>query len=171
MKMLFLVLFLAAGPADSQQMDAAPSAVSKPAKKVKPKLSQWFKHWKDALEKSAVEGRYRRVRPGAVAAVRGTPQKDAAAGEIYWKSGVSDKVKAQILKERAELAEAAELILQGKLQEGRERLDAFEKAHPKSDFSGDVLEARAHLEELSKQAVPAPSTEAEPGGAEKPKAR
>ena len=94
------------------------------------------------------------MRTGSVAAVRGAPQKDAAAGEIYWKSGVSDKVKAQLLKERAELAEAAELILQGKLQEGRERLDAFEKAHPKSDFGGDVLEARAHLDELSKQAAP-----------------
>lgn len=168
MKLLFLFLFLAAGPAASQQTDAAPSAVSKPAKKAKPKLGQWFKHWKNALERSAVEGRYRRVRTGSVAAVRGTPQKDAAAGEIYWKSGVSDKVKAQLLKERAELAEAAELILQGKLQEGRERLDAFEKAHPKSEFNGDVLEARAHLDELSKQAVPAPAPEPGSGGAEKP---
>lgn len=127
-------------------------------------LRTWFKHWKQALEKSAVEGRYRKKRSTAVAAVRGSAQDEKDPKKPYWKGTWSSKKRAERMKEREELAKAVELILKEKPVEAKAKLDAFEKAHPKSSFLPDVKEARAKLAELqaSAGASAAPETPAAP---------
>ncbi|MFA6030423.1 MAG: hypothetical protein WC969_11255 [Elusimicrobiota bacterium] len=146
MTTLLFSLMFAAAPVSAQTNAPAPSAEAAPAP-AKSSLSQWFKNLKTALEKSAVEGRYRRVRTTAVAAVRGAGQ-ETKKDEIYWKSGVSDKAKAQVLKERKEFEAAVALVLEGKLDEADAKLDAFVKDHPKSKFLPDVKEAKAKIAEL-----------------------
>lgn len=145
-------------------------------------VKTWFANWKSALERSAVEGRYRRLRTAtAVAAVRGAGQEAADPSKPYWKGGWSEKRSAERQKERAELASAVQLILDGKTAEARAALDAFEKAHPASSFKDDVAAGRAKLEELEKAAAPkpepapaaapaAPAAPAEPPKAEAPTA-
>ncbi|MFH1726054.1 MAG: hypothetical protein ABII00_15710 [Elusimicrobiota bacterium] len=115
-------------------------------------LMSWFKHWKQALEKSAVEARYRNVRTTAVAAVRGAGQAGADPSKPYWKGTWSDKKAAERMKEREELAEAVSLIIEGKTEGARAKLDAFEKSHPESSFLPDVREGRAKLDELKAEA-------------------
>jgi hypothetical protein len=127
-------------------------------------LTSWFTHWKQALERSAVESRYRRgMRTTAVAAVRGAGQGGEDPELPYWKGTWSDKKMAQRLKEREELAQAVELILGGKAAEGAAALAAFEKKHPKSSLLADVHEAQAKLAEMNPPAEPTEKkTEAEP---------
>lgn len=123
---------------------AAADAPAKPSSSV----MSWLKNWKNSLERSAVETRYRKMRTAsAVAAVRGGPQEAANAQKVYWKGGWSEKRDAERMKERKELAAVVGLMMDGKAAEAREALDAFEKAHPQSSFLSDVAEARAKLEE------------------------
>lgn len=126
----------------------------------------WFKNWKNALERSAVEGKYRRMRTStAVAAVRGSGQSSKDADAPYWKGGWSDKRVAERMKEREELAAAVGLIFDEKLSDARAALDAFEKAHPKSSFLDEVSDARAKLDELEGKAPPAAPDQAAPPAA------
>lgn len=120
-------------------------------------LMSWFKNWKNVLERSAVEGRTRRMRTAtSVAAVRGAPQALSDPFDPYWKGGWSEKRDKEREQERVELADAVVLILAGKGGPAREALDAFEKAHPDSTFLGDVSDARAKLDEMEgKPATPA----------------
>ena len=133
---------------------AAPAAASEPAKGGG--LLKWFKQLKTGLEKSAVEGRYRKVRAGAVAAVRGAGQDDVDPKKPYWKGGLSDKKAAEYNKERAEFKAAVDAILKGEFDEGSKKLDEFEAAHPKSKLMSDVKEARAKLAELKAQGAASP---------------
>lgn len=127
----------------------------------------WFKNWKNSLERSAVEGKYRKMRTATgVAAVRGNPLVRVDPAEAYWKGGWSEKREKERVQERGELAAAAALLEGGQRDEGGAALDAFEKAHPKSSFLGDVKEARAKLDEMDGKA-PAPA--AEPKAAAEPK--
>ena len=107
----------------------------------------WFKNWKQGLEKTVVESRYRRVRTTSVAAVRGDDQA-SDVHKPYWKGSISDKKAAQSMAERKELAAAVDLILAGKKDEASKKLDAFEAAHPKSQYLPDVKEARSKLAQL-----------------------
>lgn len=152
---LSLLAALAAGAARAE--DARP----------KPGVLSWFKNWKSSLERSAVEGKYRKMRTATgVAAVRGSGQAAADADETYWKGGWSEKREKERAKEREELASAVGLIMDGKSDEARTALTAFEKAHPKSSFLGEVKEARAKLEEMEGKGAPeAPAAEAKPAAA------
>ncbi|MDE2293263.1 MAG: hypothetical protein KGL53_14365 [Elusimicrobia bacterium] len=119
-------------------------------------LKTWFSHWKDALVRTAVEGRYRTLHSmTAVAAVRGERQDSADPQAPYWKGGWTEKRAAERKKERAELADAVQLILDGKTGEAQAAFDAFDKAHPKSSFKDDVAAGRAKLAELEKAQAPA----------------
>ncbi|MBI2362919.1 MAG: hypothetical protein HYV15_06000 [Elusimicrobia bacterium] len=138
------LVFAAAAPLRAEE--AKPSSV----------LS-WFKNWKNALERSAVEGKYRRMRTStAVAAVRGAGQSSKDPGAAYWKGGWSDKRIEERMKERGELAAAVGLIFEEKLPEARAALDAFEKGHPQSSFLEEVADARTKLDELEGK-TPAPA--------------
>lgn len=129
----------------------------------------WFKNWKNSLERSAVEGKYRKMRTATgVAAVRGNPLVRVDPAEAYWKGGWTEKREKERAQERGELAAAAALLEGGQRDEGRAALDAFETAHPKSSFSGEVKEARAKLDEVDGKA-PAPAPAAEPKAAAEPK--
>lgn len=148
------LIFAAAAPLRAEE--AKPSSV----------LS-WFKNWKNALERSAVEGKYRRMRTStAVAAVRGAGQASKDPDAAYWKGGWSDKRIEERMKERGELAAAVGLIFESKLPEARTALDAFEKSHPQSSFLEEVADARTKLDELEGKA-PAPSAEPAKDGAAK----
>lgn len=155
MRMLLAVLALAAlvsGPARAEE-DAKP----------KSNVMSWFKNWKNALERSAVEGKYRKMRTAtAVAAVRGSGQAATDPDEAYWKGGWSEKREKERAKERSELAAAVGLIFEEKPAEARAALDAFEKAHPKSSFLGEVKEARAKLDEMEGKDVVEAKPEAKP---------
>lgn len=130
----------------------------------------WFKNWKNALERSAVEGKYRKMRTATgVAAVRGSAQSAADPDETYWKGGWSEKREKERAKERGELAAAVGLIMEEKTVEARAALDAFEKEHPKSSFLGEVKEARAKLDEMEgKGAAPSAAKAEEAPKAEAP---
>lgn len=129
-------------------------------------VMSWFKNWKNALERSAVEGKYRKMRTATgVAAVRGSAQSAADPDEAYWKGGWSEKREKERAKERGELADAVGLIMDGKGAEARAALDAFEKAHPKSSFLGEVKEARAKLDEMEGKGPAAAPAEAKPEAA------
>lgn len=114
-------------------------------------LLKWFKQLKTGLEKSAVEGRYRKVRAGAVAAVRGAGQEDIDPKKPYWKGGLSDKKATEYKKERDEFKAAVDAILKGDFEGGSKKLDEFEAAHPRSKLLPDVKEARAKLADLKAQ--------------------
>lgn len=135
-------------------------------------VMSWFKNWKNALERSAVEGKYRKMRTATgVAAVRGSAQSAADPEEAYWKGGWSEKREKERAKERGELAAAVGLIMDGKGDEARAALDAFEKEHPKSSFLGEVKEARAKLDEMEGKAPAAAPAEAKPEAAPKAEAK
>lgn len=155
MRMLVAVLAVAAlvcGPVHAEE-DA----------KGKPGVMSWFKNWKNALERSAVEGKYRKMRTAtAVAAVRGSGQAATDPDEAYWKGGWSEKREKERAKERGELAAAVGLIFEEKPGEARAALDAFEKAHPKSSFLGEVKEARAKLDEMEGMGAAEAKPEAKP---------
>lgn len=175
---------LAEGAAENGQPPAA--SVQEPAQKPSQpaalsakmeSLNKWFKNWKNALEKSAVEGRYRKTRSTAVAAVRGAGQTAEDPTKPFWKGTWSAKKLAERNAERQELASAVDLLLGGKLEEGVAGLDAFEKKHPYSTLLEDVREARGKAADLmaegagSPEPVPAAQPEekkAEPAAAAEP---
>jgi hypothetical protein len=158
MKGLVVVTLLAALAAGAARAEDA---------KAKPGVMSWFKNWKSSLERSAVEGKYRKMRTATgVAAVRGSGQAAVDSDEAYWKGGWSEKREKERAKERGELAAAVGLIMDGKGDEARAALAAFETAHPKSSFLGEVKEARAKLDEMEGKAAPeAPAAEAKPAAA------
>ena len=153
MRELTVILFLAA-------LSAGPSAAEDAAPKPPSSVMSWLKNWKNSLERSAVEGRYRRMRTAtAVAAVRGECQNSVDPAKPYWKGGWSEKCENERLKERKELASAVTSMMDGREAEARQALDAFEKAHPQSSFLSDVAEARAKLDEGKPTPPPEPAKE------------
>lgn len=127
-------------------------------------VKTWFEHWKEGLKGSAVEKHYKRRRLSAVAAVRGAEQKLDDPGKPYIKGTASSKETKKLRKERAELAEAVELVLAGKVEEGSKRLDAFEAGHPNSPLLEDVRQAREMLKDMPEpERPPAAAPESKEG--------
>ena len=124
----------------SQEAAASPSSWDN--------IKVWFQHWKDGLASSAVEGQYQQKSLTAVAAVRGDEQKLDDPNKPYIKGKLNAKQARKLKKERAELGQAVDLILAGKVDEGSKKLDEFEAKHPKSLLLGDVQKARVKLQEL-----------------------
>lgn len=120
---------------------------------------RWFANWKNGLSQSAVGGKYQKRSATSVAAVRGSKQTSDDPNKPYWKGSVGSKQARRLREEKAELAAAVDAILEGKLEDGRKKLDSFESRYPQSTLMGDVREARTHLAALA--AAPA-SAETKP---------
>ena len=84
------------------------------------------------------------IRVTAVCAVRGA-EMDVDPFKPYWKGGISEKAAERLSAEKKEFAEAVELILAGKVEEGEKALKKFEKAHPESILLPDIKEALSNL--------------------------
>ena len=130
---------------------------AQPAKKVSPK--EYFKMWLKGLEQSAVQKRYRPMRSQAVASVRGENQGDDSPNQLYWKGSLEQRFAELSKKQREELRKAVQSIVDGKLDEGKAKLEEFKKNHPKSKLKSDIAEAENTLEMLRKEQ---PAQEAAP---------
>ena len=118
-----------------------------------------WRSWYDGLVKglkSKVEKRFEsKTRVTAVAAVRGAKQgSDPMA--LYWKGGVSEAARKKMDAEKAQLADAVQLVLDGDLPAGKAALGKFIKDNPDSVY---LPEAKEALERL-------PAEEAKPAAAE-----
>ena len=112
-------------------------------------LRTYFKHLKQGLMESSVEGSYQKRGSAAVAAVRGAKQGDDKSD--LSKPGMKDPAKEKKIKvrkaEAREFEKAADLAVGGKYDEAMAALEAFEKAHPKSNLLEDVKEAKGKVKE------------------------
>lgn len=112
----------------------------------------WFQHVKEGLAESSVATRRQHGRITAVAAVRGEGQEDVDPSQPVWKSAVAGKKSKAFRAQRKELSAAVDAILAGNYDEGRQKLDAFEKAHAKSPMLADAREIRGKLDDAVAQA-------------------
>ncbi|MFA5140486.1 MAG: hypothetical protein WC728_14750 [Elusimicrobiota bacterium] len=124
-------------------------------------VKTWFKHWRLALQKSVVEGRYRKMKATSVAAVRGASQAEEDPTKPYWKGSWSEKRAAERMAERKELEAAVSLILDGKTEEAERAFSAFEQTHPRSSFLQDIKDARAQIAAMKAESVK-PQAETKP---------
>ena len=155
MRYLALVLLLAVGAhAQGSKWDS---------------LKTYFKHLKQGLMESSVEGVYQKRGLVAVAAVRGAKQGDEKSD--LSKPSMKDPVKEKKIKvrkaEAREFEKAADLAVGGKYEESMAALEAFEKAHPKSTLLEDVKEAKGKVKEAleaqkAEAAKPVEPAKAEP---------
>ena len=161
-----LALAVQAGAEEPKAAEPAKSEASQPAgaaAKIGASLRTWFLNLKEGLSESSVSGQRQKGRLTSVAAVRGNAQgsdggrsvsglrpaqRDASeADRPAWKSGAQSKKMKQLRLEKAEFSAAVDLILDGKLQQGSEALDAFEQAHPGSSLLAEVQETRGKIKE------------------------
>ena len=123
-------------------------------------LKTYFKHLKQGLMESSVDGMYQKRGRVAVAAVRGKKQGDEKSD--LSKPAMKDPVKDKKIKvrkaEAREFEKAVDFAVEGKFDESIAALEAFEKAHPKSPMLEDVKDAKAK----AKEAMAAPKPEAAP---------
>ncbi|MBU6430599.1 MAG: hypothetical protein KGR26_16390, partial [Cyanobacteria bacterium REEB65] len=105
---------------------------------------------KQGLSESSVSDRRQMGHIVAVAAVRGQLQEDVDPTQPVWKSAVAGKRSKALTAQRKELSAAVDDILAGKFDDGRAKLDAFEKAHPKSPMLADAKDIRGKLDEAMK---------------------
>ncbi|MBI4386263.1 MAG: hypothetical protein HY551_02675 [Elusimicrobia bacterium] len=133
----------------SVDMPAAASAEPKAAQGAQwGSFRSWLRNLKEGLSKSAVERHYQRRNVVAVAAVRGAGQKSEDINKPYVKDPVKYKAAQRLRREKAEFAEAVDLLLSGKMEEGVKRLEEFEAKNPKSSLLPDVRETRGKAREL-----------------------
>jgi len=123
----------------------------------------WKGYYDNLLKglKSKVQKKFEsKTRVSAVAAVRGAKQgSDAEA--VYWKGGVSEKGRVKLAEEKKALTDAVQLVVDGKMPEGRAALDKFIKDYPESLYAADAREALANL----------PVEEAKPAEGKAPEAK
>jgi TolA-binding protein len=107
----------------------------------------WKGYYENLLKglKSKVQKKFEsRTRVSAVAAVRGARQGGDAEA-LYWKGGVSEKAQKKLLEEKKALGDAVQLIVDGKLVDGKAALESFIKDNPDSLYAADAKEALANL--------------------------
>ena len=116
---------------------------SKPAPTAKESVMTFFRHLKDSLAQSAVQGERKRNRVGSVAAVRGADQSSPLAdpNEPVLKGDARSKKDKAVQAEDAEFAKAVDLVLAGKTEDGVKALEAFKTKHPKSHSLDKVQQA------------------------------
>ncbi len=115
--------------------------------------------------KSRVEKKFEsKNRVSAVAAVRGSKQgSDAEA--LYWKGGVSEKAQKKLAEEKKALADAVQLVVDGKTAEGKAALENFIKDKPDSIYIADAKEAVSNLPADEAKPAEAKDAEAKPAAA------
>ena len=139
---------------------------AKPAPTAKESVMTFFRHLKDSLSQSAVQGERKHNRVGSVAAVRGTDQSSAVAdpNEPVLIGDARSKKNKAAMAEDAEFAKAVDLILSGKPDDGANALESFKTKHPKSRNLDKVQQAidqaKGLLAQKSIDAVPAPAAAA-----------
>jgi len=131
----------------------------------------WQSYYDNLLKglKSKVQSKLEsRNRVSAVAAVRGAKQgSDAEA--LYWKGGVSEEARKKLAEEKKTLTDAVQLVVDGRLSEGKAALEKFIKDSPESFYLQDAKDALANLpDEAAKPAAAAVQEEKKPI-AEEPK--
>jgi hypothetical protein len=121
-----LALLLLAGIIRAQEAKPAPTA--------KESVMTFFKHLKESLAQSAVQGERKHNRAGSVAAVRGADQSSSLAdpNEPVLKGDSRSKKNKVAMAEDAEFAKAVDLVIAGKIDDGVKALEAFKIQHPKS---------------------------------------
>lgn len=137
---------------------------SKPAPTAKESIMTFFRHLKESLEQSAVQGERKHNRVGSVAAVRGADQTSSLADpdEPILKGDARSKREKAEMAEDAEFGSAVDLVLAGKTDDGVKALEAFKEKHPKSRNLDKVQKAIAQAKSLEsrKPADAAPKAEA-----------
>ncbi|MBI4657168.1 MAG: hypothetical protein HY746_10560 [Elusimicrobia bacterium] len=125
--------------------------------------SSW-KNWFDNLVKGLKHKIHKmyepKVRLAAVAAVRGA-KEGADPMELYWKGSISQKAQKKLEEEKKQFKEAVELVVEGKIDEGKTALEKFLKENPESVFTTDVKEALSRLPESGETQEPAQTDEKE----------
>ena len=163
-----LAALLLAGSARAQ--DAKPAAAASDS------IMTFFKHLKESLSQSAVQGERKKSarRSGSVAAVRGASQSSSLGdpNETVLKGDVRSKKDKLAMAEDAEFSKGVDLILAGKTDEGVKALEDFKAKHPKSHNLDKVQQAIEQAKTLSaaKPAEAAAAPAAEAPKAEAPKA-
>ncbi|MBI4346097.1 MAG: hypothetical protein HY553_04540 [Elusimicrobia bacterium] len=149
MNALIIAAMLVAAPCLAE--DAPPA----PARSAWADVKKWLGELRTAISESAVT-RHQKQKRGAlaVAAVRGHKQLLDDPAKPYWKGTAATKQEREERRERAELAAALDLALEGKNEAATAALDAFEAAHPNSALLADCRQAREKL-----KAAEAPAAE------------
>ena len=107
----------------------------------------WKGYYDNLLKglKSKVQKKFEsKNRVSAVAAVRGDKQ-GSDADALYWKGGVSEKAQKKMDEEKKAMTAAVQLVVDGKLAEGRIAIGKFIKDNPDSIYIPDAKEALANL--------------------------
>lgn len=107
----------------------------------------WKSYYNNLLKglKSKVQRKFEsRNRVSAVAAVRGARQ-GSDADALYWKGGVSEKARKKLAEENKAITGAVQLVVDGKIAEGRAAMEKFIKDNPDSVYAVDAKEALANL--------------------------
>jgi hypothetical protein len=107
----------------------------------------WKGYYENLLKglRSKVQKKFEsRTRVSAVAAVRGAKQ-GSDAGALYWKGGVSQKAQKKMAEDKKSLTEAVQLVVDGRVPEGRAALEKFIKDNPESFYVPDAKEALSNL--------------------------
>jgi chemotaxis response regulator CheB len=137
------------------------AADAKPAPSPRESMMTFFRHLKDSLAQSAVQGERKRNRVGSVAgADQSSPLADP--NEPVLKGDARSRKDKAAMAEDAEFAKAVDLVLTGKSDEGVQALEAFKNKHPKSRNLDKVQQAIDAVKSLTAQkspdAVPAPAS-------------
>jgi hypothetical protein len=149
---------------------------AKPAPTARDSFMTFFRHLKESLAQSAVQGERKHNRVGSVAAVRGADQSSPLAdpNEPVLKGDARSKRDKAAKLEDAEFAKAVDLVLAGKTDDGVQALEAFKTAHPKARNLDKVQQAIDAVKALSAQksvdSVPVPAAAAAAPKADSPKA-
>lgn len=138
-------------------------AEDKPAATARDSVLTFFRHLKETLAQSAVQGERKKNRTGSVAAVRGKDQSSPLAdpnepviiGDVR-----SRKDKAEAAED-AEVAKGVDLVLAGKIDDGVKSLEAFKASHPKSHNLEKVQQAIDQAKALAAAPADAPKADAD----------
>jgi hypothetical protein len=134
-------------------------ADDKPAPTARESVMTFFRHLKESLAQSAVQGSRKKSRVGSVAAVRGADQSSSLAdpNEPALLGDARSKKEKAAMAEDAEFAKAVDLVINGKTDEGVKELGEFKTNHPKSRNLDKVQQALDRAAALSaEQAAAAP---------------
>ncbi len=141
---LLLILALAVAPASAAE--------------TKSEWRSFFQTLVKSLDRaSSLKLRKQNVRITAVAAVRGAGQVSEDPLKPYWKGGWSSKAAEEYKQQADEFRSAAQLLLDGKVDDGIAELKGFKKKHAKSVLLTDVDEALKQAESAKTETPPAPA--------------
>ena len=125
----------------------------------------WYDTLMKGLKSKIQKKMESKTRVSAVAAVRGAKQGGDPRA-LYWKGGVSDAAQKKLDAERKQLADAVQLVLDGKGADAKAALEKFTRENPESFYLPEAKEALSKLPvetpapDAAKPAAPQPETPA-----------